>query len=52
MDKKYAYKMGYDCEINGANTKNCHFTIFSKKEFTEAWENGKKQARLDKLKGE
>ena len=44
MDKKYAQKMGYDCGKNGANLKNCHFTIFSRKEFTEAWENGKRKA--------
>ncbi len=44
MDKEYAYKMGYDCGKNGANLKNCHFTIFSRKEFTKAWENGKREA--------
>lgn len=47
MDKKYAHKMGYDCGINGANTTNCHFTIFSRKEFTKSWEEGKKKAKKD-----
>ena len=44
MDEKYAQKMGYNCVIKGANTKNCHFSIFSRKEFTNAWEEGKKKA--------
>ncbi len=47
MDKKTAYKMGYDCGKNGVNLKNCHFTIFSQKEFTKAWEDGKKKAEND-----
>ena len=41
--KEYAYKMGKDCAKNGANTTNCHFSIFSSKENTEAWERGKKE---------
>lgn len=45
---EYAYKMGYDCEINGANTTNCHFSIFSSKENTRAWEEGKKAAAREK----
>lgn len=47
MDKEYAYKMGYDCGKNGANLKNCHFTIFSQKEFMQAWEEGKKKAKSE-----
>ena len=39
--KEYAYKMGKDCAKNGANTTNCHFSIFSSKENAEAWERGK-----------
>jgi len=42
-DKSYAYKMGYDCGVNGANTTNCHFALFSSKENTEEWERGKKE---------
>ena len=41
--KQYAYKMGKDCAKNGANTTNCHFSIFSSKENTEAWERGKNE---------
>ena len=37
----YAYQMGKDCGINGANTTNCHFSIFSTKEQTKLWELGK-----------
>ncbi len=52
MDKEYAHKMGYDCGKNGANLKNCHFTIFSRKEFTQSWEKGKKKAESEQaLKG-
>ena len=36
--------MGYDCGINGANTTNCSFALFSKPEYTDAWERGKKLA--------
>ena len=38
---EYAYKMGKDCAKNGATLENCHFSIFSSKENTEAWERGK-----------
>jgi len=44
LAKEYAYKMGIDCGKNGPNKTNCHFTIFSKPEHTEAWEKGKKEA--------
>ncbi len=39
--KEYAYKMGKDYAKNGANTTNCNFAIFSSKENTRAWEEGK-----------
>jgi len=39
--KEYAYKMGKDCAKNGPNIENCHFSIFSSRENTEAWERGK-----------
>lgn len=42
MDIKTAYNFGLDAGYNGANTKNCHFTIFSKPEFTREWEKGNK----------
>jgi len=41
--KEYAYKMGKDCAKNGENTTNCHFSIFSSRENTEAWERGKNE---------
>ena len=40
------YAMGYDCGINGATEVNCHFSLFSSKANTRAWETGKKQAEL------
>lgn len=43
-EASYAYRMGYDCEMNGANKTNCHFSIFSCVENTCAWEAGKKAA--------
>lgn len=47
---EYAYKMGFDCAVNGANGKNCSFTIFSSSENTKAWENGKRSGEKDKEK--
>lgn len=41
---EYAYKMGIDCVINGTNEINCHFSIFSSSENTNAWEQGKRDA--------
>lgn len=36
-----AYAAGRDAGINGPNTTNCHFSIFSAPEKTAAWERGK-----------
>ena len=41
MTVEKAYTLGTDCAINGADTINSHFSIFSKPEFTRAWEEGK-----------
>lgn len=41
---EYAYEMGRDCAVNGANLTNCHFSIFSSPENTRAWERGKRDA--------
>ena len=41
---KKAFEMGYDCGVNGANTTNCHFGLFSSPEMTKAWEEGKNRA--------
>lgn len=47
--EKYAYDMGVDCAKNGANTTNCHFSIFSNPENTKAWEKGKKDQEEGKI---
>lgn len=49
-DIDYAYKMGYDCGVNGASDTNCYFSIFANPESTKSWEQGKKDA--DKSKGD
>lgn len=36
------YKLGYDAAINGPDSENCHFGIFSTPEKTKEWERGKK----------
>jgi hypothetical protein len=41
MTTKQAYDFGYDAGLNGANTTNCNFGIFSSPENTKAWERGK-----------
>ena len=47
-DEKVCFAMGYDSEVNGADEKNCHFSLFSSVERTRAWERGKAQAVKDK----
>lgn len=44
MNKEEAYKLGFDCGKNGANTTNANFKIFSQPEFTEAWTKGRDDA--------
>jgi len=46
--KDYAYKIGFDSSINGANTTNCHFSIFSSPKNTKAWEEGVKDGITQK----
>jgi len=48
-NESHAYKMGYDCVINGSNETNCHFSIFMNKENMKAWEHGQDDARKDKI---
>lgn len=48
LKKLYAYQMGLDAGKNGPNEKNCHFSIFSKREYTAAWEKGKVEAEAEK----
>lgn len=40
MTETLAYELGLDKAKNGANEVNCNFRIFSKPEFTKAWERG------------
>ncbi len=47
--EKLAYLAGFDCAINGANTNNCHFSLFARTELTRAWERGKRAG--DYVKG-
>ena len=47
-DEKICFAMGYDSVINGADTKNCHFSLFSTQARMKAWEAGANQARLTK----
>ncbi len=51
MNEREAYDWGKDCAINGANKVNCNFKIFSSPELTKAWESGKKENKISKLKG-
>ena len=46
MTIEKAHQLGRDCYLNGADTTNCHFGIFSKPEFTRAWEYGKRGEEL------
>jgi len=46
-NERLAFAMGYDCEVNGPNERNCHFSLFAKPEYTKAWEDGKKQAQTE-----
>jgi hypothetical protein len=51
--EKSAYNAGYDAEVNGANTTNCHFSIFSTPEKSKAWEMGRaagEQFKVDALR--
>lgn len=43
-----AYKAGYDCGLNGANTTNCHFSLFATIELMKAWSDGKEDGEKDK----
>ncbi len=47
LDIDYAYEMGRDCALNGANITNCHFSLFASREQTEAWERGKESAEQE-----
>ena len=44
----FAYKMGFDCAVNGANAINSNFKIFNTPENTKAWEEGKRDGQKEK----
>jgi len=46
-----AYHAGYDAGMNGANTTNCHFAIFSTPEKAKEWERGKAAAERIRAAG-
>jgi len=45
--KKQAYDSGRDCAKNGANTTNCHFTLFANPELTREWQKGYDEAKAE-----
>ena len=48
----HAYKMGADFHRNGPDGINCHYEIFEKREQTDAWERGFKDAKNANHKAE
>jgi hypothetical protein len=50
-DEKICFEQGYDCEMNGANETNCHFSLFRSPAHMRAWQRGKEAARLIKRAG-
>ena len=44
-EQREAFASGYDSVISGASEENCHFTIFMRKENTQAWERGAAEAK-------
>ena len=40
-----AFDAGWHCGVFGANTDNCHFTIFSSKRKADLWSLGCTQAK-------
>lgn len=43
------YQMGYDCAINGANTTNSHFSLFSTPEKLKEWQRGREDGMKAKV---
>lgn len=51
-EQQEAFALGYDSVISGANEENCHFSIFMRKENTQAWERGAAEAKRFTAQGE
>ena len=47
-DEQRAERLGYDSAVNGANTVNCHFSLFNSPTMTAAWERGNKRGLAEK----
>ena len=45
--KKQAFNGGYDCAKNGADTTNCHFTLFESHELTAEWQKGHDEGKAE-----
>jgi len=45
--EQYAFDMGYDAAVKGADTTNCHFTLFASKTLMEAWTAGNRAGKVD-----
>ncbi len=45
--KQQAYDAGRDCAKNGANTTNCHFTLFATHELTKEWQRGYDEGKVE-----
>lgn len=47
-NEKICFAMGYDAAMNGADEKNCHFSLFSSPTNTAAWEAGNRWGIKDR----
>jgi len=43
---EHSFEMGRDYCVNGANSKNCHYSLFSTRECADAWEAGRRAASV------
>lgn len=50
MKKSKEYEMGYDYGLNGPNTTNCDYRLFSTSGQLTDWEQGVKDAKNGKSK--
>ena len=52
MAESDAYYDGYDAGLNGPNTRNCNFAIFSDRKATGDWERGVEAGKREKQQRE